>query len=721
MSDETKPTEGASNTPPELNANLYQNWQKEIEQAQKREKDFRKKGTELCKIFEACHKDSIPYNILYSNTETLAPAVYNSVPRPKVSRRFKGPQDNDPLALAAADVAQRLLAYLIDSDVRDYPTFDSLMRSSVQEALVPGRGLIRFKYDAIIVKQDPETGSPQDAGAEKDIAEGTPADDPAQEAALESEKTGLPPQEHIESETVHGEKVGWNRVLYGFAWNWKDVPWVAYEWPMSVDELEKNFGRQLCALIEKGDIEADGSDEDGGSENLHKTTTKGAWVYEIWDKTTRKVIFYSPSYKLGVLKMLDDPLGLTGFYSTPEPLQFARRISTLVPLALYEMYEEQAKELNSITIRIKRLVKALKVRGFYDQTVTGIPKVFEADDNVFIPLENVAALMGQGFTLDKALFMVPIEKLVSVLQQLYTQREQVKRVIFEITGIADIMRGSSQASETLGAQEIKTQWGTMRLKKAQAEVARYARDCLRLMAEVGVTKLSPNTIRKMTGVDYPLQAEKEQAMMVVQEQGASGQQPDPQFLATAQKPSMEEICDLLRDDLQRSYRIDIETNSTVDLEATEDKQDMAELMNSISQFLNGVAPAVEKGVLPFEAAKAMLLGVIRKFRFGEDVEKQIMAMQAPQKPQDGEAAAAAEKVKAEVTAMQAKAEMDKMTKEMQLREQEHNFRLRELAQKAEMAERKHALDMEKLMMQAALPAPAAGGKRPAKSGQSTRP
>ena len=47
---------------------------------------------------------------------------------------------------------------------------------------------------------------------------------------------------------------------------------------------------------------------------------------------------------------------------------------------------------------------------------------------------------------------------------LYQQREQIKAVIYELTGLSDIARGASKASETLGAQQLKSQWGSIRLK-----------------------------------------------------------------------------------------------------------------------------------------------------------------------------------------------------------------------------------------------------------------
>ena len=109
----------------------------EIADAQKREKEFRKFGRKVNQLYEAEKREEYQFNILFSNTETLAPALYNSVPRPVVQRRFK---DADPLGKYASLLVQRALEFLLDTDLRDYPSFDDLMQSAVLEALVPGRG-----------------------------------------------------------------------------------------------------------------------------------------------------------------------------------------------------------------------------------------------------------------------------------------------------------------------------------------------------------------------------------------------------------------------------------------------------------------------------------------------------------------------------------------------------------------------------------------------------
>ena len=686
-----------------------QSWLKELDAARKRVKDYRKDGARVVKLYEGGKASESPFNILYSNTETLAPALYNNVPRPVVQRRFK---DDDPLGKVASDVARRSLEFLIDNELGDYTPFDDLMTQAVLEALVPGEGVTWFKYDASIVEQ-PEPNNPTE-GQEDQTGEGEVE---AQQGEIHPE-----PLEQVEYETVCGEAVPWDRFLHGYAKQWKDVPWVAREHFMTREELVKNFGEEIGHRIPlniSGKAASDrGTDGDDDTEKvIDAEGVELAHVFEIWDRETKMVRFLAPSYPAGFVKEVEDPLQLSGFFPMPRPLVLFQKISSLVPVPLYTMYEEQAKELNRITVRINKIVQALKVRGFYDSTLEGLDKVLAADDNVLIPAENVAA-MQQGQTLEKAIWLMPLEKLVAVLQQLYVQRQQIKQVIYEITGISDILRGASVASETATAQNIKNQWGTLRLKKMQKQVARYVRDCLRLMGEIAMTKFSQQTLSQMTGLQFPTAQQKQQAQMVLQQLQAQAQQmaqqpsmpgqppaqppaPPPQVMAAAQLPSWEEIMGLLTNDLQRNYRIDIETNSTVDAEATEDKQNMGEFLNAIAQFMNGAAPLVQQGVLPFDAAKSILLAVTRRYRFGPEVEDELKKMQPPQQQGNGADA----KAKADLEAAQAeqKVKMEMLAMDKQLKEAETAAKLEELKRKGEFAAAQHAMKLQELRLKMATP------------------
>lgn len=639
-------------------------WCKELQDSLKREESYRKQGRETLEIYEGKKVRETPFNILYSNTETLSPALYNNTPRPVVDRRYK---DEDPVGKEAAKIAQRMLEYFLDTGNPDELSFDQALRSVVTEALLPGRGILWFKFDAEVI-------DPPEPEERAEMAEG--------EVEPPEETPAMPV---VKNAQVCWEEVPWDQVRFGYARKWKNVPWIAREHQMTREELKQNFGHELGEKIPVAKPESEDDGKAGSASS--QTGVEIAQVFEIWDRRTRKVIFIAPGYPDAPLKEEDDPLSLKGFYPCPRPLTFFQKVADLTPVPLYEMYRSQAEELNITTARIKVIVKALRVRGFYDASVEGIAKVIEAEDNQMVPIDNAAILTSQGQSLDKAVWMMPIEKLVGVLQQLYAQREQAKRTLYEINGIADIMRGASQASETLGAQKLKDQWGGLRLKRLQREVQRFVRDCLRLMTEIGCEHLPPEDIKRMTGVSLPLAQEKQQAQTMLQAAQQAGQEPDPQAAEVAQAVALEEALQVLRDDLQRSYRIDIETNSTVDLEATEDKELIGEVLNAMAQFLNGIAPLIQQGFLPFDAAKGMLLSIVRRFRFGKDMEDQIKAMQQPQQPPQGEGEAPAGPTPEEQEAARAKAQTEIMVQQQ---------KQATLQMEAELAKADHAFKMQQI-------------------------
>ena len=577
-------------------------WLKELGAAKKREKDFRKEGEKIISIYGGRMVKDTPFNILYSNTETLLPAVYSNVPIPVVSRRFR---DDDPLGKHASEASQRCLKFLLDTNIDGYETFDEAMKASVLDALLPGRGICTVKYDADVIES--EEGDPQE----------------------------------VSKELVCCETRPWNKVYFGYAKKWSKVPWIAFEEHIDKEEAERLFDKEIANKLvytnyEERDAERQDYDyqEDDSDEGAKKTTC----IYVIWDKDGgRKIRYVSEQFKDQYLKEVDDPLGLTGFYNMPKPIQFLEK-NDMLPKAIYELYQNQAKELNNVTKRISTLVGAIKARAIYDGSMgDDIKRLMDADEGEMVPADTASALSTEK-GLQNAIWFWPVDKLIVVLRELIGAREQIKATIYEITGISDILRGSTVASETATAQKIKSQWGSLRLKRIQKEVQRYSRDLLRMMLEVAATKFSEETWAKMTGLPFNTTMQAEQMKMLAMQAQMVGQQIDPQTQARMNWPVWGDVLGLLRNDIQRAFRIDIETNSTVEVEATDDKEQMAEVMNAMGQALNGLTPLVSNGTLPFQAAQAMLLTIVRRFRFGAEIEDMIKSMVQPQPPNSKEAA-----------------------------------------------------------------------------------
>lgn len=646
-------------------------WFAEIDAAIKRNKDYIKDGKRILEIYECENPDKVPFNILFSNVDTLLPALYSATPRPVISRRFK---DADPIGKAASEAGRRLLEYLLDTNFDGYESFGEAMQSAVIDALVPGRGVTAVKYDAEV-------------------------------------------DEYKGAELICTDSKEWNRVLFGFARKWADVPWLAFEETIDLPEAKRLFGAEMASKIQftkesdKTDDDQDNDNDTGEDESQGERKT--AIIYQIWDKQSKKLRYVSRCIKDEFLKVEDDPLELSGFFPIPKPLELIARSNTFEPSSPYLVYENQANELSELTRRINRLVKAIKAKGVYDSELgDDIANLMTGDDNVLIPAEKSALLSSEkGF--DNSIWFMPIEQMIMVLRELYAAREACKMVIYEITGISDIIRGSTNATETATAQNLKSQWGTMRLKRNQGEVARYARDLLRIMLEMASTKYSQQTWAEITSLPYITDEQAMQAQQVVQmvQQRMSMQPPQPgqqtqvppelqqqyqQAQQIMQQPKWSDVLSVLQNDMMRSYKIDVETNSTIVPEAVEDQKNIADVMNALGQYLQGITPLIEKGAFPFEAAKAMMMSVVRRYQFGSEIEDQINQMKAPpppEPPQDNSIQVKQMELQAKQQELQAKqqAQQQELAMQKQADQAEQQLELQKIRVNAQIEKEKLAM------------------------------
>lgn len=635
---------------------VVRRWLLELKLADKREADWRKKSEKILGKYRQKDAKKHSFNILWANTETLRPAVYNSVPSPDVRRRYK---DADPVGKACSEVIGRCLEYSLDTT-----DFDAVIKHVVLDMLLPGRGVARVRYVPSF-QQTGEGPKDQDAGQEADDAfEGM-------DEELAWEQTTL---EHVQ----------WDDFRISAGKEWGEVTWIAFRHRLTRDELVEKFG-EIGQQVNLDN--ADDDDVKQEKDERVQDSFKTAEVWEIWDKEESSVLFISGGYKESPLDAVDDPLQLQEFFPIPRPLYAIEDAASLVPVPLYELYREQADELDAISNRINRLVKGLKLRGIYDSTLSELSELMRGEDNDLIPAANVTALLERG-GLEKAIWFMPIDQAAMVLKELYVQREQCKQVIYEVTGISDILRGSTNAAETATAQQIKSQWGSNRLKRLQADVQRFIRDALRIQGEIIGERFQPETLATMTGLKFPTGQEKQQAMMQYQQQAMMAQQQGQQAPQPPQMPpSWDEILQVIRDDKWRSFKIDVETDSTIAASVETDMQAMQQLLQGVVQLVQGFGPAVQMGAMPVEAVKEIILAVTRRAKLGNAVEDALDGIKQPQQQQQQDNSLQVEQMRQQAEAQKQQAE------------QQHSAQIEAAKQQLEATKLQHAERLETIRAQ----------------------
>jgi hypothetical protein len=555
-------------------------WHDQIETAIKIFDKWEKRGLKVVKRYrderDAIEMPRMKFNILWSNIQVLFPALYGRQAKPEVSRRY---MDQDPVGRLASTMLERVMEY----ETMQFGDFDAAMSGAVQDRLLPGRGTAWIRYEPVIVNDRPKV-------------EGEMEQDEAQVY-----NTIEDPTERIDAAHSPIDYVYWSDFLHSPARTWDEVWWVARAVYMTKEEGVERFGD----VFNNVSLTSSNTDMDGKNPLTAKMTyDKKAMVYEIWNKRTAKVCWIAKGYPQA-LDERDDPLELEEFFPCPKPLMATTTTGTMIPVPDYCEYEDQAQELDNLTQRIYLLTKACKAVGVFNAEFKELARMFsEGVDNKLFPVTGWAAMSEKG-GLKGAIDMMDTSQIIVTLRELYAAREQVKQSIYEIMGISDILRGSSKAQETLGAQQLKANFGSLRLKSSQGDVARFATDIFKLKAQVICKFYPPELIVQMSGVmNTP-----------------DGQ--DPQRLQAA--------LEMLSNSTIRDFHIAVEADSLAQIDEQAEKQGAQEAIQAIGLFLREAIPMITQAPETLPMASEMLLFLVRRFRAGRGLESAVeRAMKALQ-------------------------------------------------------------------------------------------
>lgn len=618
---------------------LKARWVLEIERFERKAENFFKRGKKINERYTNEKKDEdsgvVRYNVLWSNLQTLRPALYGKDPTPEVERRFK---DKDPVGRTASDIIERCLSFLISKQ-----GFGDTMRLAVLDRLLPGRGVAWVRYL-------PHLRDAQVAGPQEVREDGSGLTDDAE------------PAEEVAYEEVKFDYVHWQDFGHTVARTWQEVDavWrIAY---LDKNELVKRFGAEVAAGVPLDQDPEGVSKEQEGVDALKK-----AKIYEIWDKRTGRAIWLHKSCS-SVLDLRDDPLHLEAFFPCPQPLQATAATSSFIPTADYTMWSDQAAELDRLTQRIALITKAIKVTGVFDASVPALQNMMNGNENRLIPVDSWAVLAEKG-GIKGAVELFPIDQIATVLLQLYDARDKVKADLWEISGLNDLLRGASDPETTATAEKIKAGFSSVRLKDMQRGVSNFARELIRLAGEIVCEHFSIETIKQICGVELLHEADKaaihqqqiimqqaqqhqaqyQQAAQQAQQQGMPLPPPppvppmspiDPEHLELMNEPSWEDVERLLRDNAARSFRIDIETDSTIAQDEAQEQQARLGFAETVSKLLQGAGEMIEKAPELAPAIAETFMFVLRAYKVGrptesafqEAMDKLVEKAKQPQQP-----------------------------------------------------------------------------------------
>jgi hypothetical protein len=555
----------------------YEDWYNCIAQYERTFKEWEGRADKIVKRYRdeqrSRNNPNAKFNILWSNVQTITPAVFARLPRPDVSRRFR---DNDPIGRVASMMLERALEY----EIEHYQDYASAMKQCVQDRLLGGRGTAWVRYEPHIVGQAAGMGE----GAPEDGFQVTEDTDEAEtEGGIYRED-----QERIEYECAPVDYVYWRDFGLTTARTWEEVTAVWRKVYMERAALVERFGEELG-----GRIPLDTKPETSKSFNEKMGEgSREALIYEIWDKATGQVIWLSKSMGK-ILDTRDDPLQLENFWPCPKPMFSTLTTDSLIPVPDYVLYQDQARQLDTLADRIDGFIQALKVRGVYDAAEPSLARLFtEGENNALLPVKNYAAFSEKG-GLQGAINLVDIRPIAEGLNMAYQAMEQVKGQIYEIMGIADIQRGQTDPNETLGAQIIKSNNASGRLKTMQHEVVNFATALLQIKAQIICQHFTDDTIVKISGA---MQLSPQDQALI------------PQALQ------------LLKDEPAKNFRIEVTSDSMIYQDEQQEKQDRVEFLTAVSQFMQTALPAAQAAPELTPLLMEMLKFGVTAFKAGKGME-----------------------------------------------------------------------------------------------------
>lgn len=544
---------------------LAQRWSTELEASKKELAKFHDKADKITQRYldkrDDWQEEESRVNLFWSSTKVLLSLLYARPPRASVARSFLDADDDQ--ARVAGQIMQRMLNRSFDDNVSDW---DAAIRQGIEDWLIVGMGQIWERYEV-------ET-----------IVEEIPAQiDPITGDEIAPAST----YERIVNEDAPVDYIYWKDFFWSPARTWSEVRWVARRVYMTKDQLAKRFGEDIAKQVPTSSTAPKNAAD---MQPAHDVWSK-AEVFEIWNKEDKRVYWLAKGCEI-ILDVKDDPLRLEKFFPCPKPIVANVTSSNFMPRADFIFAEDQFNELDEINTRITWLTRAAKVAGVYDKSAgDSVGRMFsQAAENQLIPVDNWAMFAESGGVKGKVDF-APIDQIVNCIDRLRQYRQDKTVQIYEVLGISDVMRGSSRASETATAQQIKAQFGSTRIQLMQFYIAEWITEALRIKAEIIAKHFQPDTIATRSNIMRT---------------------PDAQYAQAA--------ITLIKDEELAEYRISVEADSMAAMDWAAERDAAVQFMQGLGAFVSQVAPMAQSvpGAAPY--LLRLLQWSVSKFRVSSEIE-----------------------------------------------------------------------------------------------------
>lgn len=619
------------------------------------------------------------FALFWASMEILKPAIYAKPPKPIAQPRFK---DGGDLDKTVADMLERSL----DSSF-ERGDIDQVMLGVRDDLALTNRGVAWVVYE-------------------------TDAKGGGQRICIE----------HLDRADF----------LHEPARKWTEVGWVARRAWMTFTQMKKRFKKRTDDELRMAQFANRSERSDSTGDYGMQDSSAKCGVWEVWHRNDNRVYWVTPGVHC-ILEEGEPHLNLDGFFPCPRPAYGTIERRSLIPVPDYRRYQYHLDQINELTSRVYTLLSHVKLKVLIPaggDIGTAVESALNSgDDSIIIPVPGAALSVSAG---QNMFVTLPLQEIAMTITGLIEARGQLIEDFYQLSGISDIMRGATEAQETLGAQQLKTQYGSVRVRDKIDELQRMARDLARIAAEIMADNFSKDTFLDLSQMDIPSRSDIKKQISEVEKQAkeamkaaaeqiqqAAGQQQEPvdpaqvqaqfqqqqqQIMGMASEEInrlsntviIEDVMDALRDTHARQLSIDIETDSTILTDEMAEKHNRAEFLQAITGAASGLQMFLAAGEPGRKLAGGLLKFAMQPYRANRALDTLIDEFVDTPMPADegegGDQEAMMQLAQAEL--MKAQAQGENYQAQAALKEQELQLKAAEAQAKSEQDQQKFMLSVQ---------------------------
>jgi hypothetical protein len=571
-------------------------WEAEINAAKKSAEKWHKRGDKviarvLDERTDAATSTQTRVNLFAANVQTQRALLYGKTPQVDVKRRFA--DAGDDLARDAGEAMQRLLNTDIESGSDSY---EEALAMALDDRLLAGLGNVRLRYECEEEDQDEVPAMNVACGcAMNGMGHPDPQCPSCQGTGQVEAAAAYTPPPKLISENVEVDYVYWKDQLWSPARNMHEVTWWAFRAEMTLDAAHARFDATMGRanvenLPRKGKDRYENSKVDGKLDSPWSVIE----VWEIWDKSGREVFWWVKGASK-ILDRKDDILQLDGFFPFPTPMFANLTSSKLMPVPDFALAQDIYDEIDDVSDRITSLQTAINVRGVYDKTNKELKQLLSTvKGNQMIGVDSFGNFAEKG-GLKGAVDWFPLDAVVAAMDKLREYRTELMALLYQVTGMSDIMRGQSSGTTTATEQAIKAKFASVRMQAFQNEFARFASETQALKAEIISKHYDVQTIIRNSNMEY---------------------------MAGMDEERQQKVAALLKSDfLQFRVAVKPEAISMQDYAAL--KEERSAVLTAVATFLQSAMPVMQAQPMLTPMLFQVLQWSLAGFRGSSTVEAQI--------------------------------------------------------------------------------------------------